>query len=41
MAEALDGNVIDLEGNELVIVQLGHTDTDYTPCPVDWARGRR
>jgi glyoxylase-like metal-dependent hydrolase (beta-lactamase superfamily II) len=32
MAEALDGNVIDLEGHDLVIVQLGHTDTDHTTC---------
>src|SRR5258706_8735087 len=26
------GNVIDLEGHELVAVELGHTDTDYTTC---------
>ena len=32
MAEALDGNVVDLEGRELVVVELGHTDTDYTTC---------
>jgi glyoxylase-like metal-dependent hydrolase (beta-lactamase superfamily II) len=32
MAEALDGNVIDLEGHELVVVELGHTDTDHTTC---------
>jgi len=31
-AEELKGNVIDLEGNELVVVELGHTDTDYTTC---------
>jgi glyoxylase-like metal-dependent hydrolase (beta-lactamase superfamily II) len=31
-AEELTGNVIDLEGNELVAVELGHTDTDYTTC---------
>jgi len=31
-AEELKGNVIDLEGNELVAVELGHTDTDYTTC---------
>jgi glyoxylase-like metal-dependent hydrolase (beta-lactamase superfamily II) len=32
MAEELDGNVIDLEGRELVVVELGHTDTDHTTC---------
>jgi len=32
MAEELNGNVIDLEGQELVAVELGHTDTDYTTC---------
>lgn len=32
MAEPLQGNVIDLEGHNLVIVKLGHTDTDYTTC---------
>ena len=32
IAEALDGNVIDLEGQELVAVELGHTDTDHTTC---------
>lgn len=32
MAEELTGNVIELEGNELVAVELGHTDTDYTTC---------
>jgi glyoxylase-like metal-dependent hydrolase (beta-lactamase superfamily II) len=32
IADALNGNVIDLEGNELVAVELGHTDTDYTTC---------
>ena len=32
IAEELNGNVIDLEGNELVVVELGHTDTDYTTC---------
>ena len=31
-AEELKGNVIDLEGHELVAVELGHTDTDYTTC---------
>jgi glyoxylase-like metal-dependent hydrolase (beta-lactamase superfamily II) len=28
MAEPLAGNVIELEGEELVVVELGHTDTD-------------
>src|SRR5258705_4901378 len=28
IAEELKGNVIDLEGQELVAVELGHTDTD-------------
>src|SRR5689334_13106542 len=32
IAEELEGNVIDLEGNKLVVVELGHTDTDYTTC---------
>ncbi|HEY0379913.1 MAG TPA: MBL fold metallo-hydrolase [Pyrinomonadaceae bacterium] len=32
IAEELKGNVIDLEGRELVVVELGHTDTDYTTC---------
>ena len=32
IAEELEGNVIDLEGHELVAVELGHTDTDYTTC---------
>ena len=31
-AEELEGDVIDLEGNELVAVELGHTDTDFTTC---------
>lgn len=31
-AEELKTNVIDLEGNELVAVELGHTDTDDTTC---------
>ena len=31
-AEELEGDGIDLEGNELVAVELGHTDTDYTTC---------
>ena len=32
LAEALTENVIDLEGHELVVVPLGHTDTDDTTC---------
>ena len=32
IAEELKGSVIDLEGHELVVVELGHTDTDYTTC---------
>src|SRR5467141_5165239 len=32
IAEELKGNVIDLEGHELVAVELGHTVTDYTNC---------
>jgi glyoxylase-like metal-dependent hydrolase (beta-lactamase superfamily II) len=32
IAEELKGNVIDLEGQELVAVELGHTDTDLTTC---------
>jgi glyoxylase-like metal-dependent hydrolase (beta-lactamase superfamily II) len=32
IAEELKGNVINLEGQELVAVELGHTDTDSTTC---------
>ncbi len=32
IAEELQGNVIDLEGTALVVVELGHTDTDHTTC---------
>jgi len=32
MAEELTDNVIDLEGHDLVVVPLGHTDIDYTTC---------
>ena len=32
IAKELDGQVIDLEGHELRVVELGHTDTDYTTC---------
>ena len=31
-AQELGGHVIDLEGEDLVIVELGHTDTDATTC---------
>ena len=32
LPEELQGNVIDLEGRELVVVEVGHTDTDNTTC---------
>jgi glyoxylase-like metal-dependent hydrolase (beta-lactamase superfamily II) len=32
IAQELDGNVIDLEGHALIIVEVGHTDTDHTTC---------
>jgi glyoxylase-like metal-dependent hydrolase (beta-lactamase superfamily II) len=32
MARPLEGQTIDLEGHELVVVDLGHTDTDRTTC---------
>ena len=32
LAEELKGNVIDLEGCDLVVVEVGHTDTDHTTC---------
>ena len=32
IAEELKGNVIDLEGRELVVIEVGHTDTDHTTC---------
>jgi len=32
IAETLESNVIDLEGRELVVVELGHTDPDHTTC---------
>src|SRR5437899_12832251 len=32
IAEELEGHVIDLEGHELVAVELGHTDNEYTTC---------
>jgi hypothetical protein len=30
IAEELDGNVIQLEGQDLVVVEVGHTDTHDT-----------
>jgi glyoxylase-like metal-dependent hydrolase (beta-lactamase superfamily II) len=32
IAKALEGTAIDLEGQELRVVELGHTDTDHTTC---------
>ena len=32
IAEELEGEVVALEGDELVAVELGHTDTDFTTC---------
>jgi glyoxylase-like metal-dependent hydrolase (beta-lactamase superfamily II) len=32
IAEELAGKIIDLEGHELVAIELGHTDTDHTTC---------
>lgn len=32
IAEELKENVIDLEGHDLIAVELGHTDTDHTTC---------
>ena len=32
IAEELKGNIIKLEGHDLIAVELGHTDTDYTTC---------
>jgi len=32
VAKELEGHAIDLEGNELRILELGHTDTDQTTC---------
>jgi glyoxylase-like metal-dependent hydrolase (beta-lactamase superfamily II) len=32
IADELRGNTIDLEGHQLVVVPLGHTDTDNTTC---------
>ena len=32
IAEELKGSIIDLEGHDLIAVELGHTDTDHTTC---------
>ncbi len=32
IADPLQGDEIDLEGNKLVVAQIGHTDTDDTTC---------
>jgi glyoxylase-like metal-dependent hydrolase (beta-lactamase superfamily II) len=32
IAEELEGHVLHLEGHDLVVVELGHTDTDHTTC---------
>jgi glyoxylase-like metal-dependent hydrolase (beta-lactamase superfamily II) len=32
LAKALEANVIDLEGYDVVVLELGHTDTDFTTC---------
>jgi glyoxylase-like metal-dependent hydrolase (beta-lactamase superfamily II) len=32
IAEALAGPVLELEGHDLVVMELGHTDTDNTTC---------
>ena len=32
VADRLEGNEIDLEGNKLTVIRLGHTDTDDTTC---------
>src|SRR6267154_1648066 len=32
IAEELKGNVIQLEGCDLLVVEVGHTDTDHTTC---------
>ena len=32
IAEELQGNVIQLEGRDLVVVEVGHTDTEHTTC---------
>src|SRR5579862_3498729 len=32
IAEKLKGNVIQLEGRDLLVVEVGHTDTEHTTC---------
>lgn len=32
IADRLDGETFDLEGNEVIAVDIGHTDTDHTTC---------
>jgi glyoxylase-like metal-dependent hydrolase (beta-lactamase superfamily II) len=32
IAEELKGNVIQLEGRDLIVVEVGHTDTEHTTC---------
>ena len=32
LADELGGNIINLEGDDLIVVEVGHTDTDYTTC---------
>jgi len=32
IAEELKGNVIQLEGRDLLVVEVGHTDTEHTTC---------
>jgi hypothetical protein len=32
LAEPLPGHTIELEGNDLLAVEVGHTDTDATRC---------
>jgi hypothetical protein len=32
IAEELKRNVIDLEEHDLLVVEVGHTDTDHTTC---------
>jgi glyoxylase-like metal-dependent hydrolase (beta-lactamase superfamily II) len=32
IAEELKGNVIQLEGHDLLVVEVGHTDTEHTTC---------
>jgi glyoxylase-like metal-dependent hydrolase (beta-lactamase superfamily II) len=32
IAEELKGNIIQLEGHDLLVVEVGHTDTEHTTC---------